>query len=346
MKVLQVFQASALVVCSLAVVQQEALAQASSIATINVGQADVDAASGVTSVASHVLALPGTNRRALWAATGASGSVGASSVPNLDPGGFYPLDLSNPQNNITVTSAQHHPLYVNCLSTNCWGTPGPASFLNDLDNSNFIRLADQYLANTPNTRFTLGTQAVVLIGNTSRAPNRSLFIPDLLAIAHAGAATFGAGYGHIYHIFVPQGVDVCMRDNVCYSPDYFPAFFFCAFHTSVTFSDIGHVIFTVEPYQDVPGCAIPQTPPSPNGSLIDSTASVLAHETFELITDPDLNAWFNRTSLDEGGAEIGDECQNQTFIYAVTTIGSKAYEVQPMYSNLLHGCSFNGVSPQ
>lgn len=32
---------------------------------------------------------------------------------------------------------------------------------------------------------------------------------DLLHIAHAGASALGSGYGHVFHIFLPKGVDVC-----------------------------------------------------------------------------------------------------------------------------------------
>jgi hypothetical protein len=56
------------------------------------------------------------------------------------------------------------------------------------------------------------------------------------------------------------------------------------------FSDIGHVLFSVEPYQNVPGCSVGT--PSPNGVVVDSQASVLSHEMFETITDPDGTAWW------------------------------------------------------
>ena len=141
-----------------------------------------------------------------------------------------------------------------------------------------------------------------------------LFDEDIIAIAHAGAAAFGSGYHHIYHIFLPPGQDVCFTGtNECYSPDNPDTFFFCAFHASVDFSDIGHVLLTVEPYQNVNGCSVVQ--PSPNGPIVDSTADVLSHELFETITDPDGTAWWNRYDLDLFGAEIGDECQNFDFGY-------------------------------
>jgi hypothetical protein len=347
MKAFQLFQAGALVALSLATVQQAALAQASpanNIVTVAVGAADMNAPYDPSSYRVQVLGLVGANRRAQWASRGgtASGAITGFSVPDLPPGGFYPADLSNPSNNPTVISALHHPLYVNCPAANCWGTPGPAAFLTDLGNSSFIHVTDQYVGSTANNRYTLGTQAVVLY-NVSRTPTVTLFQQDFLNIVHAGAAAFGTGLGHIYHVFVQQGQDVCFASNQCYSPDFPPAFDFCAFHSAVTFSDIGHVIFTVEPFQPVPGCAVPQ--PSPNGALIDSTASVLSHEVFETITDPNLNAWFVRGSLDLFGAEIGDICQNTTGAFAVTSINGKNYEVQPEYSNLFHGCTFSPTSP-
>jgi len=72
------------------------------------------------------------------------------------------------------------------------------------------------------------------------------------------------------------------------------------------FRDIGHVLYSVEPFQNVEGCS--SRPGTPDGQLADSTNNVLSHETFETIPDPDGTAWLN--ILDNGvfGQEIGDEC--------------------------------------
>jgi hypothetical protein len=94
--------------------------------------------------------------------------------------------------------------------------------------------------------------------------------------------------------------------TVCYSPDIPASFVFCAYHNSVDFKDIGHVLCSVEPYQNVPGCGV--RPGTPNGHLIDSTNNSLSHETTETITDPDGTAWINSTLVVLSGAEIGDEC--------------------------------------
>jgi hypothetical protein len=92
-------------------------------------------------------------------------------------------------------------------------------------------------------------------------------------------------------------------------------------------------------FQNVFGCQLQS--PSPTGLLIDSTASALSHEVFETITDLQLNAWFNDVSLILGGAEIGNECQNLTFGYGSVFIHDKEYQVQPEYSNGVHGCTFS-----
>src|SRR5262249_10562768 len=128
---------------------------------------------------------------------------------------------------------------------------------------------------------------------------------EVLAIVHAVASATGqTGYGHIYHVFLPPGTDECFDSSftTCYSPDRPNVFFFCAYHSSATFSDVGHVLYTVEPFQNVPGCNV--APGSPNGQLVDSQASVLSHELFETITDPDGDGWWNTESNDLLGDEI------------------------------------------
>ena len=49
-----------------------------------------------------------------------------------------------------VTAAESHAIYLNCAST-CWGNP--VGFLTDLGENKFIHLADQYLNETTNNRY-------------------------------------------------------------------------------------------------------------------------------------------------------------------------------------------------
>ena len=303
------------------------------IQSIAVTAADRTAAASASHSALHGMGLSNVNRRALWA-TGnpTSSSAALSKFSSGSSQGFYPGDLSDPDDAATLQSAQSHGLYVNCQPS-CWGTP--STFLNNFGKSDMIHIADQYVKSFANNRYTVGNGGLL----TGTLPP-TLFDADIIAIAHTGAAAFGTGYHHIYHIYLPPGQDVCFTGTTqCYSPDNPDTFFFCAYHASVDFSDIGHVLLTVEPYQNVNGCSVVQ--PSPNGPVVDSTADVLSHELFETITDPDGTAWWNRFDLDLFGAEIGDECQNFDFGYGSVAINGKKYEIQPEYSNSRHGCLFS-----
>lgn len=248
-----------------------------------------------------------------------------------------------------VEFAQFHPIYLlpngNCPIFVCWGHP--ENFLHDLEHSDFIHLTDQYVGLSASNRYTVGERAFV----TYKPPKTPLTDADMQFIVYLVASVLGTGYGHIYHLFLPPGQDQCFTsaDIQCYSPDNPNSFAYCAYHSSVDFADIGHVLYTVEPYQDVLGCSV--TPGSPNGQLTDSTDSVLSHESIETITDPDGDAWINFSQLLMFGEEIGDECEfitfvgkNQTAYFNPPTfkINGTPYRVQSEYSNTVHAC---GTAP-
>ena len=65
---------------------------------------------------------------------------------------FYPGDLSY-QGGKVLQTAESNNLYVDC-SARCWGNP--ATFLNRLGRSNFIRVTDQYGSDTASNRYTVG----------------------------------------------------------------------------------------------------------------------------------------------------------------------------------------------
>ena len=261
----------------------------------------------------------------------------ASAVPRSE---MYPANLSYHGGHV-VKNAEQHPVYFNCPAgpTACWGNP--AVFLNNLDHSAFIHLVDQYVGSSANNRYPLG--AAVSIHQTLQT-NR-LDQNDIGNLVHAAAVKLGkhGGYTEIYHVFLPKGIDVCLGlGSICYSPDDPGSFSFCAYHGSADFDDIGHVLFTVQPYQNVIGCQSAQ--PSPNGVLIDSTASILSHETFETITDPDGSSWWSDSSMIESGQEIGDICEpldndNSQFDDPIFSVNGKSYRIQLEYSNKFHGCT-------
>jgi hypothetical protein len=279
----------------------------------------------------------------------AAGRLGTA-VPNLQTQaaiatvpspGFYPDDLDYFGGPV-VTNLLSHPLYINASScggvASCWGNP--ERFLTDLGFSTFIHVTDQYTKTSG--RYVLGQHVFASMRMFTNTVGQS----ELLGAVHDAAAALGtpSGHGNEFHIFLPKGVDTCFdQTSTCYSPDNPPSFFFCAYHGSVTFSDIGHVLFSVEPYQNVNGCQA--GPPNPNGILADSTNSVLSHELIETITDPDGNAWIANNSLIASGAEIGDLCERGVpsgkpfFDDPILFLNGRKYQLQLEYSNRFHACS-------
>jgi hypothetical protein len=265
----------------------------------------------------------------------------------------FPGDLSY-LGGAVVLAAQSHAIYMlpngKCDIRLCWGSP--EGFLNDFSISTFAHITDEYVGLAASHRYTVGTHANVSYKPTPKtAP---LTDSDLQAVVHAMAAKTGTGYDHIYHVFLPPGQDECFGPldpsgaGACYSPDVPNNFAFCAYHSSVDFMDIGHVLYTVEPFQDVFGCSVPTG--LPGGRIFNSTANSLSHELIETITDPDGDGWINFSLVVLAGAEIGDECSffiiepylgqlHAFFDPEVFTIGQHVWAVQPEYSNSQHACA-------
>jgi hypothetical protein len=319
-----------------------------------VTQSDIDAAAQSKSV-THALAVKNEHGDLYKGAQKLHGKV-KGNRGGLGPVLRYPADLQN-HGGAVLPNTVFHAIYlqpdgVNCPVATCWGNP--EGFLSDLGKSSFIDVVDQYVGSNGSGRYSVGDNATVSWAAPSRTATQPSWTPtaysdnDMLAVIHSVAVQTGeTGYGHFYHVFLPPGTDECQDDarTTCYSPDDGNTWFFCAYHGSVDFSDIGHVIYSVEPYQNVGGCAV--KPGTPNGQLVDSTNSVLSHEVIEAITDPDLDAWWN--SADNGiyGEEIGDECSflafdNQGnylgFDPSVWQANGHKYATQPEYSNFGHAC--------
>jgi hypothetical protein len=264
----------------------------------------------------------------------------------------FPADLTY-NGGAVVPMAQSHPIFLlpggSCPIATCFGDP--ETFLTDFGNSPLSHVTDQYVGQHGRDRYTLGDEFAL----SYTPPAVPLTDGNIRAIVHAAAALSGeTGYGHIYHVFLPPGQDECFTAafTTCYSPDNPNSFAFCAYHSSATFSDIGHVLYTVQPFQNVDGCRV--RPGTPNSQLIDSTNSTLSHELIETITDPDGDAWFNFTAVVLAGEEIADECDFFTILETapntfavfgdptVFRVGKHKYATQPEYSNNDHAC---GVAP-
>jgi hypothetical protein len=79
---------------------------------------------------------------------------------------------------------------------------------------------------------------------------------------------------------------------------------YCGWHThgSISGSDIKYAF--IGNAAQCPSACAEQTSSSPNGNVgVDAMISIIAHELEESVTDPDLNAWYDRR-----GEENADKC--------------------------------------
>jgi hypothetical protein len=252
----------------------------------------------------------------------------SASVARLDNS---PFDLTYFGGRV-VKRATSYVVAVNCITPNtpatCWGTGtlSPTTFLRDLNVSSYIRLANEYIGVDALEKFPVREMKTRM---TFATPDNATLQEILNIVADAVRRTDDAGYDAIYHVFLPQGTSMCIVAGNCYSPNDPASWAFCAFHGSVNLLNGRHVLFTVEPYQGVNGCQLPNQ--TPNG-LIDATASTLAHELFETITDPDFDGWSNALF----GYEMSDMC----FAFGSNQLmNGHQYFVQMEYSNRLHLCT-------
>jgi hypothetical protein len=320
--------------------------------SVSVTDGDVDAGNAVTSV-THVFAVKNSHGDAFKGTQKLRSLVSPGGGAGLGPSQRYPGDLQF-HGGAVLDSTVSHAIYlqpngVACPIANCWGNP--EGFLKDIGDSLFIHVVDNFVGLYSTNRYTVGDAAVVNVPPPTLKTNRPTAYTDsqMLQVIHAVAKAFGeTGYGHMYHVFLPPGTDECQDSarNSCYSPDSPDQWVFCAYHGSVTFGDIGKVVYSIEPYQNVGGCAVKAG--TPNGALADSTNSVLSHELIEAITDPDLDAWWNSANNGVFGEEIADECSFLAFDNQGNFLGfdpslwqsdnGHKYATQPEYSNVYHSC--------
>jgi hypothetical protein len=237
------------------------------------------------------------------------------------------MDLSN-YGGPVQTGANEYNILVNCNDESCWGGM-IGQFQNDLFGSNMMSILSQYNAS--------GTYTAAGDYPATYDTSSTLQDQDIYNILYSviTANNLPTGYGSEFHVFLGSGVQQCSQAaGGCYLQQY------CAYHGSNDWSDIGHVLYSVEPYQDVQGCQVSNLP-SPNGSLQDSTASTLSHETFETMTDPDVAvnnvAWYNQQ-----GGEIGDLCAPAAGVPTGNVqLGNDTWEIQMEYDNNIHDCSYS-----
>jgi len=103
-----------------------------------------------------------------------------------------------------------------------------------------------------------------------------------------------------------------------------PSLAYCAYHSYFTDSATGkRVKYSIEPYPSCSGCSVS------GWTAAQNQEHFVCHETREAVTDPDLNAWFDRR-----GYEADDKCAWSPSPF----IGTGGFGYQYEWSNAVGGC--------
>ena len=123
----------------------------------------------------------------------------------------------------------------------------------------------------------------------------------------------------IYEVFIPSGSYSSDNGTSCGGP----ALAYCAYHGH--FSDgTRDVKYSIEPYPSCSGC-------QSSGFNVNQNANhFMVHETREAVSDPDLNAWYDRR-----GNEADDKCAWSPTPFIDNATGF-AYQYE--WSNSAGGC--------
>jgi hypothetical protein len=124
----------------------------------------------------------------------------------------------------------------------------------------------------------------------------------------------------IYEVFIP--INSYSQDGTSTSCGG-PHLAYCAYHGHFT-DGSRDVKYSIEPYPSCSGCS------SSGFSVTQNANHFVIHETREAISDPDLNAWYDRQ-----GNEADDKCAWSPAPFIVQQTG---FGYQYEWSNSASGC--------
>jgi uncharacterized membrane protein len=214
-----------------------------------------------------------------------------------------------------------------------WGKPsdfpadareGIDDFLENLDGSAYLAIADQYMfGQKTHTHF--GGNLFDSSAPPVQVPaTPDTFVDDVVAEVNKVLTANGmkADPAALYAVYVSN----FPNEN-----------FFCAFHNfGKTQGTLIHIIYVPNDTSAVSFCGTNLDPfftPNRHSEATRAMANSTAHEVMESITDPNIDGWINPTF----GTEIGDPC-NFIFQTPVPLADSSRWKIQEIWSNEVGGC--------
>jgi hypothetical protein len=191
--------------------------------------------------------------------------------------------------------------------------PAMESLLSHLDGSTYLSLTNEYLRGAKATVAFAGS-----LHDTSDPPAND---PSNVQVQDATCRALDAA-----------GVTPKTGDMVFVYASRFPSFANCAWHSYGTCHGT-QVLLAFMPNPQGTSCAARGDSGCNSYSAATRSLGVFTgHELAEAITDPYGHAW-----KDRNGAEIADKCFPQG---CVSLRGSVRFQLQALYSNAIHACTF------
>ena len=146
-------------------------------------------------------------------------------------------------------------------------------------------------------------------------------VTDALVRSHVSAylATHAFDNSTIYEVVLPSSSYSSSGSSTSCGG---PSLAYCAYHGHFT-SGGNDVKYSIQPYASCGGCKVA------GWTDVQNQEHFVCHETREAVTDPDLNAWFDRV-----GNEADDKCAWSPSPF----IGTGGYAYQYEWSNLTSSC--------
>jgi hypothetical protein len=204
-------------------------------------------------------------------------------------------------------------------------------FANNLGGSGYWNINTTYYSGST-THIYVKNQVTFQGSSTVAYPyGTSLSDAQILQVVKDNLGTSAPDPNGIY--FVLTSSDVTASSGFCTS--------YCGWHNHATVNGVDtKYAFVGNPDRCISACAAQTTGPNGNAGA-DGMASIIAHESEEATTDPDLNAWY-----DSRGAENGDKCA-WTFGTESTasngskynvTLGSRQFLIQQNWNATTQSC--------